>query len=127
MDIDMPLVLTWAVAISGGIWLLDVLLLKPRRAAAAEALLSSHLELWRGALRNSWLVAYAESALGASLTALERYVEAEELLLRSYPRIRDAQGDASPKTQVARRRLAELYAAWGRPERAREYMPPPGD
>lgn len=31
MDIDYPLLLTWAVLISGGIWLLDVLVLKPRR------------------------------------------------------------------------------------------------
>ena len=32
MDIDYPLLLTWAVLISGGIWLFDVLVLKPRRA-----------------------------------------------------------------------------------------------
>ena len=38
MDIDMPVVLTWAVMISGGIWLGDVLLLKPRRQEAAVAL-----------------------------------------------------------------------------------------
>jgi signal peptidase I len=35
MDIDFPLVLTWAVLISGGIWLFDVLVLKPRRSSAA--------------------------------------------------------------------------------------------
>jgi signal peptidase I len=38
MDIDMPLVLTWAVLISGGIWLFDTLFLKSRRLAAADAL-----------------------------------------------------------------------------------------
>jgi len=38
MDIDMPLVLTWAVLICGAIWLLDVLFLRPRRTAAATAL-----------------------------------------------------------------------------------------
>ena len=38
MDIDMPGVLTWAVMISGGIWLGEVLLLKPRRQEAAVAL-----------------------------------------------------------------------------------------
>ena len=37
MDIDFPLVLTWAVLISGGIWLLDVLFLKPRRLEARSA------------------------------------------------------------------------------------------
>jgi signal peptidase I len=34
MDVDFPLVLTWAVLISGAIWLLDVIAFKPRRAAA---------------------------------------------------------------------------------------------
>ena len=37
MDIDYPLLLTWAVLISGGIWLFDVLVLKPRRAQDASA------------------------------------------------------------------------------------------
>jgi signal peptidase I len=35
MDIDFPLVLTWAVLISGAIWLFDVLFLKPRRQRSA--------------------------------------------------------------------------------------------
>ncbi len=37
MDIDMPLVLSWAVIICGAVWLLDAVLLKPRRVAAAAA------------------------------------------------------------------------------------------
>lgn len=38
MDIDFTLVLTWAVLICGAIWLLDAVLLKPRRQRAAAAL-----------------------------------------------------------------------------------------
>lgn len=38
MDIDFPLVLTWAVLISGAVWLFDVVALKPSRKRAAEAL-----------------------------------------------------------------------------------------
>ena len=38
MDIDFPLVLTWAVLITGAIWLFDHLLLRPRRMRAADAL-----------------------------------------------------------------------------------------
>lgn len=38
MDIDLPLILTWAVIISGAIWLFDHLLLRPRRLRAADAL-----------------------------------------------------------------------------------------
>lgn len=40
MDIDFPLVLTWAVLISGAIWLFDALLLRPRRIRAAETLVA---------------------------------------------------------------------------------------
>jgi signal peptidase I len=41
MDIDFPLVLTWAVLITGTLWLLDVLLLKPRRQRAVRSLEAS--------------------------------------------------------------------------------------
>ncbi len=41
MDIDFPLVLTWAVLICGAVWLFDVVLLKPRRVRAAQALEAS--------------------------------------------------------------------------------------
>ncbi len=37
MDLDFPLILSWAVIISGVIWLVDVVALKPRRVRAAEA------------------------------------------------------------------------------------------
>ena len=38
MDIDFPLVLSWAVLITGAIWLVDALVLKPRRERAAKIL-----------------------------------------------------------------------------------------
>jgi signal peptidase I len=41
MDIDFPLILTWAVLVSGAIWLFDHLLLRPRRERAADALRQS--------------------------------------------------------------------------------------
>ena len=37
MDLDFPLILSWAVIISGSIWLGDTLAFKPRRVRAAEA------------------------------------------------------------------------------------------
>ena len=37
MEIDYPLLLTWAVLITGGVWLLDVLVLKPRRDGGRPA------------------------------------------------------------------------------------------
>lgn len=41
MDIDFPLVLTWAVLICGAIWLFDAVVLKPRRRQAAASLEAS--------------------------------------------------------------------------------------
>ena len=41
MDIDFPLVLTWAVLVCGLVWLFDAVALKPRRRQAAEALEAS--------------------------------------------------------------------------------------
>ncbi len=37
MDLDFPLILSWAVIVSGVIWLVDTLAFKPRRLRAAEA------------------------------------------------------------------------------------------
>jgi signal peptidase I len=42
MDIDFPLLLTWAVLITGAIWLFDVLVLKPRREQAATVYRERH-------------------------------------------------------------------------------------
>ncbi len=41
MDLDFPLILSWAVIISGSIWLIDALFFKPRRAKAAQAYVAS--------------------------------------------------------------------------------------
>lgn len=38
MDVDFPLLIGWLVLITGCIWLLDVLVMRPRRIQAAEAL-----------------------------------------------------------------------------------------
>jgi signal peptidase I len=42
VDVDFPLILSWAVLISGAIWLIDAVLFKPRRTRAAEAYRASH-------------------------------------------------------------------------------------
>lgn len=63
MDIDMPLVLSWAVLITGAIWGLDVLLLKPRRLAARQALIDSGSseQAVRESVRQPTIVEYARS------------------------------------------------------------------
>ena len=65
MDIDMPLVLSWAVLITGGIWAFDALLLKRKRQSAADALTAS---------------GSSEAAIGEAETANTAFAaEAEEM------------------------------------------------
>ena len=68
-----------------------------------------------------WLTANAESILGACLTMLGRYEEAEPLLINSFPIIRDAVGERNVRTLDALRRIIRLYRDWGKPDRAAEY------
>lgn len=72
MDIDFPLVLTWAVLITGTLWLLDVLLLKPRRRAAAASLEASgtSAEELERVLAEPRLVEYARSFFPVLLLVL---------------------------------------------------------
>jgi signal peptidase I len=72
MDIDMPFVLSWAVMISGGVWLADVLFLKPRRQEAAVALNdggTAKKDVDR-VLRESAVVEYARSFFPVLLLVL---------------------------------------------------------
>lgn len=68
-----------------------------------------------------WLVANTRSVLGGCVAAQRRFEEAERLLLPAYDVLRADRGDTNEKTADARRRLRELYAAWGRPNRAARF------
>jgi hypothetical protein len=72
MDIDFPLVLTWAVLICGGVWLFDVLALRPRRRQAAVSLEASggSIEQIDQTLREPRLVEYARSFFPVLLVVL---------------------------------------------------------
>jgi tetratricopeptide (TPR) repeat protein len=66
-----------------------------------------------------WSVAAAESAAGAALAGLGSYADAEPLLLRSLGPLEHA-----PVPGIAEKnneRLANLYTAWGKPEKAKQY------
>jgi thioredoxin-like negative regulator of GroEL len=52
--------------------------------------------------------------LGGSVAAQGRYEDAERLLLESYRKLLADRGTTNDKTRDARRRLAEMYTAWGR-------------
>jgi len=72
VDIDFPLVLTWAVLVCGAVWLFDVLVLKPRRERAAEALEASGTSGARleKVLAEPRLVEYARSFFPVLLVVL---------------------------------------------------------
>lgn len=63
--------------------------------------------------------------LGRVYLGLERYEEAERELLDGYRILQAAQGDEHKETVESRAALVELYEAWGKPEKAAEWSPPP--
>jgi tetratricopeptide (TPR) repeat protein len=93
--------------------------------AGAESFYREALALNQKAFPNRpdehWEVATIKSLLGGCLTTAKRYADAEPLLLASYPIIKGNFGDNHPRTQVALRRLVDLYDAWGKPAKAKQY------
>ena len=70
-----------------------------------------------------WQVAMAKNVEGAALAGLGRYAQAEKLLLQSLPSLAGSPIHDLPAR--GRARLAELYAAWGKPEESAKYASPP--
>jgi serine/threonine-protein kinase len=60
-------------------------------------------------------IADEQAGLGATLTALQRYAEAEPLLKACHETYLKLLGERHEDTRAARRRLTALYRAWGRP------------
>ncbi len=94
---------------------------KPKSAAR---LLETHLETWRARIKSpsgtrSWL----ESTLGAALSQLGRFAEAEALLLDSQAVFETLYDEDDLRTQANLRRLVSLYEAWPVPAKAAEFRP----
>lgn len=72
MDINFPLVLTWAVLITGAIWLFDLAALKPRRrrAALAAAAAGANADAQAALMIEPVLVDYARSFFPVLLLVL---------------------------------------------------------
>jgi serine/threonine-protein kinase len=103
---------------------LGLILNKTGRSAEAEPKLREALQIrTRVVPKGHYLFAVSQGALGECLTTERRYAEAEPLLLESYSTMKTAQGDQSPLTQEATRRLVTLYYFWGKPEEAARYRP----
>jgi tetratricopeptide (TPR) repeat protein len=69
-----------------------------------------------------WRTAVAISTEGAALAGLKRYAEAEPLLVDSYALLSEDSGAMSIFVTEAAQRLADLYSAWGKPEKAAQYL-----
>ena len=99
--------------------------------AEAEPLLRECLEILLGPPgQDDQQIANTQSLLGACLTALKRYEEAEALLLESYPRIESTEEESDDLARAAGQRIIDLYNSWGYPDKANEWrakLPsPPG-
>jgi tetratricopeptide (TPR) repeat protein len=67
------------------------------------------------------VIAIARSIWGECLAALQRYDEAEPLLIESYQSLKMSQGPHNPRTEVALRRVVALYESWQKSELAAQY------
>jgi hypothetical protein len=86
-------------------------------ARKAERILSGSLPA------GHWRIAAAQNIEGAALAGIGEYAQAEPLLLTSLAGLENA-----PIPRLAedgRKRIAQLYTAWGRPEQARQYSSMP--
>jgi hypothetical protein len=66
-----------------------------------------------------WIVASAASAAGGALAGLGSYADAEPLLLSSVVPLQSA--PIPGVVEQNRKRLEDLYLAWGKPDMARQY------
>jgi serine/threonine-protein kinase len=69
-----------------------------------------------------WILASSRSVLGEHFTNARRFAEAEQLLLAAERELVELRGEEAQPVADTRRRLAELYTAWGKPDRAARYV-----
>ncbi len=104
---------------------LAVILLAEGDLVTARLILThAHSSLWRARPAGDWRLADTDSVLGALLTAEGRYQEAEPCVVGGYRVLLQVRGEHASFTRDARRRIAELYEAWGREEQAAAFKLP---
>jgi eukaryotic-like serine/threonine-protein kinase len=88
-------------------------------ATAAEPLLREALEIQQERYNDGDLrIAQTNSNLGACLTALRQYDAAEQALLSAHTAVNAHLRPQHCRTDLTRRLLADLYAAWEKPDQA---------
>ena len=99
-----------------------LILNKAGHGAEAEKTLREALALREANLpQDHFMTALTRGALGECLTAQKKYAEAEPPLLSSYDSLLRSQAGDNPRTSLAKRRLLELYTAWGKSEMLARY------
>ncbi len=104
--------------------LVSVAILQVATGKYVDALLSARAakEMFTSALSASnWKTAIAQSVNGAALAGVRMYPEAERELLQAYTLLNQDAAALPTYRTLARRYLAELYMAWGRPAEAARY------
>src|SRR5262249_3716550 len=92
------------------------------KAADAESRLREGLKIRREVLpKGHWALAQAESLWGGCLAALQRYAEAEPLLLNSYAALQKDETVPPRQLREAHERLVKLYEAWDKLDKAQEW------
>lgn len=87
------------------------------RPAQAEPLLSEALEIFRGALPDDhWQIAETRAFLGLCLALLDRFADAEEVLLANSP----YDPPLTAEKQRTLQALRFLYESWGKTEESRK-------
>jgi serine/threonine protein kinase/tetratricopeptide (TPR) repeat protein len=106
-------------------WLVELgqNLLGQRKYADAELSLRQCLKIHEEKLPDSWARFHVTSLLGGSLSGQKKYPEAELRLLQGYRGLKQREAKIpddlrTPRLDAAVGRLAELYDAWGQPDRA---------
>jgi len=85
----------------------------------AEPVLREALEVYRKTMPERHpQIGHAGFYLGATIAQLERYAEAEQVLLDAYPILRDRRGPEHRLTKATVTLLASMYEAWGKPDKA---------
>lgn len=95
------------------------------RLKTAETMLRNAIVIWETkfggtGLRNAG-IRDSRSALGACLTAQKRFVEAESLLVLTFPEMKNYCDPNHKHTHDYLKRIIHLYEDWGQPEKSAEY------
>lgn len=108
--------------IAGSMTLLADLLVATKQFDEAYSYAAQARQISSGAnTENHWRTAIAASAEGAALTGMQKYAEAETLLLKSRDVLRADEGALPIFVEATDQRLASLYEDWGRPDEAAKY------